>query len=109
MFSKGVEVMYIWLDDIRVPDSKYVWAKSVNGTKQIIENAEIDGITNFVLDLDHDLGDYAYDVGDAIKLVLCLIETGRNNGDYKIYLHTDNPVGRENMQSLIDRYWNKDI
>lgn len=101
--------MYIWLDDIRVPDSKYVWAKSVNGTKQIIENAEIDGITNFVLDLDHDLGDYSYDGGDAIKLVLWLIETGRNNDNYEIYLHTANPVGRENMQSLIDRYWNKDI
>ena len=101
--------MYIWLDDIRVPDSKYVWTKSVNDTKQIIENAEIDGITNFVLDLDHDLGDYSYDGGDAIKLVLWLIETGRNNDNYKIYLHTANPVGRENMQSLINRYWNKDI
>ena len=54
------------------------------------------------LDLDHDLGDYAKDGGDGIELVKWLIETERF---YPISLHTMNPVGRDNMLALIDRYW----
>jgi hypothetical protein len=54
------------------------------------------------LDLDHDLGEYATDGGDAIKLVDWLAETKRF---YKINIHTMNPVGKINMQREIDRYW----
>ena len=47
------------------------------------------------LDLDHDLGDYAFDGGDKIKLLDYLAETEQY---YFVKLHTTNPVGRENMQ-----------
>ena len=40
--------------------------------------------------------------GDGIKLLDWLAERGTA---YSVKLHTMNPVGRENMQSLIDRYW----
>ena len=40
------------------------------------------------------LDDYAYDGGDAIKLL-----------DYLVEIHTANPVGRENMYRMLDRYW----
>jgi hypothetical protein len=56
------------------------------------------------LDLDHDLGDYANDGGDAICLVHWLAE---NEIFPTVKLHTMNPVGRENMQALINRYWPK--
>ncbi len=104
--------MYIWLDDIRdMPKSalecfdRCVHTRSVSQTKETITAAEAGGVGDFVLDLDHDLGDYAPDGGDAVKLVLWLIETGRNNSHYKVRLHTANPVGHENMQALIERYW----
>ena len=108
--------MYIWLDDIReIPKNArnsgedFVWLKSVNEVRRVIEDAESKGFDEFILDLDHDLGDYAVDGGDAVKLVLWLIETKRNNSNYKVILHTANPVGRENMQALIDRYWDTEI
>lgn len=104
--------MYIWLDDIRdMPKSalerydRCVHTRSVSQTKETITAAEAEGVENYVFDLDHDLGDYAPEGGDAVKLVLWLIETGRNNSHYKVSLHTANPVGRENMQALVDRYW----
>lgn len=94
----------IWLDDIRVAPDGYYWCTSVNDTKYYIQECEERGIEIEVLDLDHDLDDYAYDGGDGIKLVLWLAETERH---YPIRLHTQNVVGRENMQAIIDRYWNK--
>lgn len=92
----------IWLDDIRPAPSGFVWVKSVNQAKRVIIGAEILGEEIFELNLDHDLGDYAGDGGDAICLVRWLAETKRY---YFIKLHTMNPVGRENMQAIIDRYW----
>lgn len=57
---------------------------------------------NVELDLDHDLGDYAYDGGDAIKLVLWMAETERY---YPVQFHTMNPIGYQNMKTIVDRYW----
>lgn len=48
------------------------------------------------------LGDYAYDGGDAIKLLDYLAE---RETFYPVEIHTANPVGRENMYRMIDRYW----
>ena len=57
-----------------------------------------------VIDCDHDLGDYASDGGDGIKLLDWLVE---RKSFYTIVLHTMNPVGRKNMEREIDRYWRK--
>lgn len=43
-----------------------------------------------------------FDGGDGIKLLDYLAETEQY---YPVKLHTMNPVGRENMQRLINRYW----
>ncbi len=91
--------MKIWLDDIRPAPEGYVWCKSVNSAKRIIESA---GEPILLIDCDHDLGDYAYDGGDGIKLLDWLVE---NECFYPIRLHTMNPVGRENMLRMIRRYW----
>ena len=117
----------IWLDDIRpIPEiySKYpcyrdevtgadVFAitmqiKSVNAAKSLLESAEASGrYEDYILDLDHDLGAWAKDGGDAIKLVHWLIETGRTSKKYRLLFHTANPVGHENMKVLYDRYFEK--
>ena len=91
--------MKIWLDDIRPAPEGYIWCKSVNSAKKVIESAR--GVIS-LLDIDHDLGDYAYDGGDGIKLLDWLVETQRF---YPIRIHTMNPVGKENMIRLIRRYW----
>ena len=94
--------MRLWVDDERTPPEGYLWAKSVNSAKEFIINAEKNNEPIELLDLDHDLGRYACEGGDCIKLVEWMAETGRH---YPIKIHTMNPVGRENMQQLINRYW----
>ena len=91
--------MRIWLDDIRTAPDGYVWCKSVQAAIKVIQTTE-EKIE--LIDCDHDLGDYAYDGGDGIKLLDWLVEHERL---IPIRLHTMNPVGRMNMQRMIDRYW----
>ncbi len=93
--------MKIWLDDIRPAPWGYVHCKSVNEAIRLITEAEKREKIE-VIDCDHDLGDYARDGGDGIKLLDWLVSRGTL---YKIELHTMNPVGRENMLRLIHRYW----
>lgn len=93
----------IWLDDVRQAPNGYVHCRSVNSAKALIEATE-----KFcqieVVDCDHDLGEYAPDGGDGIKLLDWLVE---RQTFYRIELHTMNPVGRANMQRELDRYWRK--
>ena len=53
-----------------------------------------------MLDLDHDLGDFASQGGDAIKLLDWLAE---RETFYPVEIHTANPVGRANMESVLAR------
>lgn len=94
--------MKIWLDDIRPAPEGYVLVQSVNEAKKLIERCEKEGIKIEVLDLDHDLGDFYPDGGDAIKLLDWLAE---RESFYPVAIHTANPVGRENMLRLFKKYW----
>lgn len=92
----------IWLDDVRPAPHGYALAKSVNEAIRLIEQSEAEGTTIELLDLDHDLGDYAYDGGDAIKILDYLAE---RETFYPVALHTANVVGRANMERMIKRFW----
>jgi hypothetical protein len=111
--------MKIWLDDVRpapitsaIPDDMgWKEVRSVNQAKK-----EIIRIEKFakwdktfaieLIDCDHDLGSYASDGGDGIKLLDWLEETGRN---YPIRIHSANPVGVANMRRIIERNGWKEI
>lgn len=95
----------IWLDDERKSPSGFMHFHSVN---EVIDFISTSGYTAFYLDLDHDLGEYADDGGDAIKLIYWLIENGYNEipiYKFKFHLHTANAVGYANMKSDIVRYF----
>ena len=94
--------MKIWVDDLRQVPEGYEWAKSVNEAIALVEKAEAEQEEIEILDLDHDLGDYYSDGGDAIKLLDWLAERGTF---YPVRIHTANPVGRENMERMLARYW----
>ena len=126
--------MKIWIDDIRPAPEGYVWCKSVDearacilknediacehyslATKKLLNGNETEFFEQLdlgshyipeVLDIDHDLGDYATDGGDGVKLLDWLEETGRN---YPIHIHSMNPVGVENMRRIIQRNGWKEI
>ena len=91
--------MRLWIDDVRPAPTGYIWAKSVNQAKLDILDRE-DLVPFELLDLDHDSGDYFPDGGDYIKLLDWLEETGRN---YSIRIHSQNPVGIQNMRAIIQR------
>lgn len=107
--------MKLWIDDVREAPEGYIWCKSVNKAKDMIEFFEDtfgkysfwnpntkEHIKVFIdlIDIDHDAGSYANDGGDYIKLLDWLEETGRN---YPIRIHSINPVGVENMRRIIKR------
>lgn len=93
--------MKLWIDDVRTAPKGYVLAKSVNEAKEWIELSEFDFMEDITLiDIDHDAGDYATDGGDYIRLLDWLEETGRN---YPIRIHSMNPVGVQNMRTIIQR------
>jgi hypothetical protein len=109
--------MKIWVDDMRPAPEGYVWCRSVNEIKDVIEKLEsvkrsliennnrklyMEFLYNPVLiDLDHDAGDYAVDGGDYIKLLDWLEET--DYFPYEFHIHSMNPVGVENMRRIIQR------
>ena len=94
----------IYLDDLRPVPQGYIGTKSVNETIALIEFIEEKGGTIECLDLDHDLGDFAWLGGDAIKLLDYLVMEEKY---YPIKIHTANPVGRATMERMIARYWPK--
>ena len=98
------EHIKIWLDDVREAPEGYCHCHSVNEAKEKIIECEKEFVVIDEINCDHDLGDYASDGGDGIKLIDWLAE---RETYYPVKLHTMNPVGRENMQREIDRYWNK--
>lgn len=108
--------MKLWVDDVRPAPKGYVWRKSVNEAKKLIEyydyiySSELDEnnpdglvLSTYkieLIDLDHDAGDYAADGGDYIKLLDWLEGMELN---YPIRIHSMNPVGVENMRRIIQR------
>ena len=94
--------MKIWVDDLRPVPRGYEGTKSVEETILLIEELESKGEEIELIDLDHDLGDYAVYGGDAIKILDYLAE---RETYYPIAIHTANPVGRANMERMIERYW----
>lgn len=98
------EHIKIWLDDVREVPKGYCHCHSVNEAIKKITECEKEYVVIDEINCDHDLGDYASDGGDGIKLIDWLVE---RKTYYPVKLHTMNPVGRENMQREIDRYWNE--
>ena len=96
------EAVKIWLDDEREAPEGYRHCHSVNETIKLIKDCERNTVYISELNLDHDLGEYAKDGGDAIKLLDFLVQ---RETFYRVELHTANPVGRANMQRTINRYW----
>lgn len=92
----------IYVDDVRPVPAGYIGTKTVLETISLIEYIEENGGTIECLDLDHDLGDFAWLGGDAIKLLDYLVMEEKF---YPIKIHTANVVGRENMERTIRRFW----
>jgi NAD+-processing family protein with receiver domain len=97
--------MKIWLDDIRPAPDGWTWMKNATRVMTLIESAAWNvgrsGSDITHISLDHDLGENVetgYDVMAFIEEMVVL-------HDYKlpvITIHSANPVGRANIQRVID-------
>lgn len=114
--------MKIWVDDVRPAPEGYVWCKSVEETKNIIcralsafrrsceEGNPNESLYIEEISLDHDAGDYFEDGGDYIRILDWLEWLYQGEGTYTLFhLHTQNPVGRENMRRIIEKNGWKEI
>ena len=99
--------MKLWIDDVRPAPDGYRWVKSVNDAKTFISLCILFKTEQIeLIDIDHDAGDFVSDGGDYIKLLDWLEETGRN---YPIHIHSQNPVGVQNMRAIIQRNGWKEV
>lgn len=93
----------LFLDDCRdAPSNNFVIVRNAKDALYILRQCRVN-----ILSLDHDLGDNQSTGYDLLKI---LIESWiyKNATVYpfpkEIYLHSANPVGRENMYKLLMRY-----
>lgn len=99
--------MKMWLDDIRTPPtSEWVWAKTYEDAVSLIEENGLPEHISF----DHDLGDSEAKTGyDLAKWIVNADLDGKIDisSTWTYTLHTANPVGRENIRSLLDNYMSR--
>ena len=100
--------MRLWIDDVRPAPVGYVWVKSVNEAKQILRREDA-GLEDkfYVIDIDHDAGEYVKDGGDYIKLLDWMERVGYTPN--AIHIHSMNPVGVENMRRIIQKNGWKEV
>lgn len=81
----------LFLDDLRKCPPNFALAKNVDEAIKIIKKYEIG-----IISLDHDLGNLD---GKTLSTGYDFVKYFCANGFKcdEIYIHTDNPVGRENM------------
>jgi hypothetical protein len=88
----------LWIDDIRTCPDGWVWVKDSFAAisrlnKTMLKNQFFEAVS-----FDHDLG--GDDTTRPVVLWMC-------ENDYwpeEVYVHTANPVGREWLEGMVDRY-----
>lgn len=94
--------MKLWLDDIRPAPGGWHWVK--NSAEAIVfYSCYAPYITE--MSLDHDLGE-----DDTSIKFLNVLEVMDQQGTLPMFswgIHSQNPVGRENMQRIMQRFWRK--
>ncbi len=96
----------MFIDDERMPpDGEWVIVRSVLEAQDYIT---VHGMPNYV-SFDHDLGSldgYPLPTGYDFALWLTQQDLDHNSlpQDFDFYVHSQNPIGKENIISLLDNY-----
>ena len=101
----------LWIDDMREAPEGFEWHKTTEITIEhlfflCLFNKEVE------IDLDHDAGEYACFGGDYIEILKYLEEKSHTNEDFwkdwlqnqvTFHIHSMNPVGVQNMRTIIQK------
>ncbi len=91
----------LFLDDERYPvDNTWVIARNVDDAIWYVTNY---GMPSFI-SFDHDLGPFKQSGMDLAKwLVGYIMDNDVNIDNFEFYVHSQNPVGAENIRSLMNK------
>lgn len=98
----------LFLDDERMPPNdghEWVIARNINDVIDIIENMGMPDYISF----DHDLGENWIVTGTGYHVAKHLVDLDLYT-DYKFpekfsyYVHSQNPVGKKNIETYLDNY-----
>ena len=100
-------MMKLWIDDVRDPPSgEWLRAVSVDQAKLAISVYNLICADNpdetILISLDHDAGDYEKYGGDYIRFLDWLERENIVTRNYIFHIHSMNPVGVQNMKSIIE-------
>lgn len=92
----------LWIDDLRTPPEGWTWAKTSDEAIEVLSRHLFsDGSEQIEeISFDHDLG--GDDTTRPVVLWMCEMDYFPGT----IYVHTANPVGREWIEGLINKYGN---
>jgi len=98
------QALKLFVDDIRDPAGRgWTVARTYDEAIEELSTKNYD-----IVSLDHDIASYREDGREmtGYDIALWLAERKHNGGHvpYHIYIHSANPVGQRNIQSVIDRY-----
>lgn len=92
----------LWVDDLRPAPRGWYWATDIEDAWEILATCVVRRLS-----LDHDMGAGAR--GDGVDLVRRMVDA-QELFDVSFWpakrpeFHTANPVGRANMEALVNRY-----
>lgn len=95
--------MRIWVDDERRPPPEtgkdtWLWAQSSSSAIWLLKMFRQGGGVVSVMSLDHDLG------GDDTTRRIVIWMCEHEYWPLEVRVHTANPVGREWLEGMVDRY-----
>lgn len=91
--------MRIWLDDIRPAPEGWVWKKNSSEILvTIIHNSHLIEEISF----DHDLGEDSLSGYDVLNVIETMVFNKTWEGLLNFHVHSANPVGRKNMERVIE-------
>lgn len=90
--------MKMWVDDQRPAPEGWTWILTSKMAISQLFNYKMIGARMEAMSLDHDLG------GDDTTRAVVLWCCERNWWPDEVFVHTSNPVGREWLEGMIERY-----
>jgi hypothetical protein len=94
-------MIHLWLDDVRSPPEGWTHCRTIDEAKEHLKAGKV-----YLASLDHDLGED--ERGCLLPSGYDLVKWMAENNCWplkKPYVHSANPVGAQNMNEMIDRYF----